>query len=151
MDAQDKHGPIMMNVPDKAPAPLGAYSHAVWAGPFLYLSGQGARDPVSGKEVGITLDDNGKVLFYDIEAQVEQVMKNIVNVLEFAGLTVHNLVDVTVFLKNIADFERFNQIYCQYLGTSARPARTTVQAADLPGKNFVEIKAVAYSSKEPQP
>jgi 2-aminomuconate deaminase len=67
---------IAINIPEKAPSPLGSYSHAVQAGPFIYLSGQGARDAETGKEAGVTLDDKGDVLSYDIEVQTHAVIRN---------------------------------------------------------------------------
>lgn len=126
-----------------APAPLGAYSHAVKAGQLLYLSGQGARDPDTGVEVGVTLDDKGAVVSYDIEEQTHAVIKNISTILDAAGMTLEDLVDVSVFLAEIKDFQKFNQVYQQYFSFENPPARTTVQAAGLPGRNFIEIKAIA--------
>jgi len=137
-------GRVAVNIPEKAPSPLGSYSHAIRAGQFLYLSGQGARDPESGQEVGISVDATGKVTAYDIEAQTQAVIKNMGAILEAAGLTLKDLVDVSVFLADIADFPKFNKVYSQYFAFEGPPARTTVQAAALPGKNFIEIKAVAF-------
>lgn len=132
-----------INLPEKAPSPLGAYSHAVKAGPFLYLSGQGARDAESGDEVGVTCDTNGKVVSYDIEIQTHAVIKNMKTILEACGCQLSDLVDVSVFLKDMKDFARFNKVYAEYFSIPQPPARTTVAALDLPGKNFIEIKAVA--------
>ncbi len=134
---------VAIKVEDGAPAPLGAYSHAVKAGQLLYLSGQGARDPETGVEVGVTLDDTGSVKSYDIEEQTHAVIKNISTILDAAGMTLEDLVDVSVFLVNIADFQKFNQVYQQYFSFENPPARTTIQAAGLPGRNFIEIKAIA--------
>lgn len=128
---------------EEAPSPLGAYSHAVKAGPFLFVSGQGCRDPKSGIECGITLDENGKVTAYDIEAQTEGCLQNLIAVLRAAGCTLEDVVDVTVFLANMDDFPRYNQVYAKYFGFSQPPARTTIQAARLPGRNYIEIKAIA--------
>ena len=130
-------------IEEKAPTPLGAYSHAVKAGNLLFLSGQGARDPETGREVGITLDDNGHVISYDIEAQTRAVIRNMQVVLAAAGCGLADLVDVSVFLANMDDFAQFNRVYSEYFSFPEPPARTTIAAARLPGKNFIEIKAIA--------
>lgn len=127
----------------KAPPPLGAYSHAVKANGFLYLSGQGARNPDTGIEEGVTLDAEGKVLDYDISVQTEWVIKNMKVVLEEAGLTLEDLVDMMVFLKDMNDFPAYNEVYKKHFSFPNPPARTTVQAKDLPGRNHIEIKAIA--------
>lgn len=132
-----------INIKEKAPVPLGAYSHAVKAGDLLYLSGCGARDPETGKEAGVELDSQGNVTAYDIEVQTRAVIRNISTVLEAAGCTLENLVDVSVFLADMDDFAKFNRVYAEYFSFEEPPARTTIQAARLPGKNFIEIKAIA--------
>ena len=134
---------VGIHIQDKAPAPLGSYSHAIRAGAFLFISGQGARDPETGAEVGVCLDGAGLVVSYDIEAQTRAVIKNLTTILESAGCTLKDLVDVSVFLADIGDFQKFNSIYSEYFSFEDPPARTTVQAARLPGKNFIEIKAIA--------
>jgi reactive intermediate/imine deaminase len=136
-------GRIAIQVKEKAPHPLGSYSHAVRAGNLLYLSGQGARDAETGMEVGVSLDLQGNVTSYDIEAQTRAVIANMTTVLRAAGCGLENLVDVSVFLANMDDFQRFNQVYAEYFSFDEPPARTTIQAARLPGKNFIEIKAIA--------
>ena len=133
-----------IHVSGKAPSPLGSYSHAVKAGDFLFLSGQGARNPDSGLEEGVTLDASGKLISYDIDVQTRAVMRNMIVVLKAGDCDLKDLVDVSVFLADINDFSRFNQIYAEYMNFDGPPARTTVQAAALPGKNFIEIKAVAF-------
>jgi reactive intermediate/imine deaminase len=125
------------------PKPLGAYSHAIKAGNFLFISGQGARDAQTNEEVGVNLDGNGKIISYDIEAQTHACIKNVSTVLAAANLSLKDLVDITVFLADINDFAKYNKIYNQYFSNLAAPARTTIQAAALPGKNFIEIKAIA--------
>ena len=138
-----KYERLPINVTQKAPQPLGNYSHAVKAGPFLFLSGQGARDPDTGTECGITVDGSGKVTFYDIEIQTRACIRNLQAVLETAGCTLADLVDVSVFLADINDFAKYNRVYGEFFNFPGPPARTTVQAAALPGKNFIEIKAIA--------
>jgi reactive intermediate/imine deaminase len=141
--APERFQRLPINVPQKAPTPLGNYSHAVKAGPFLFVSGQGARDAETGTECGVTLDASGKVTAYDIEVQTRACIANLTTVLEAAGCTLHDLVDVSVFLADIKDFQKYNAVYTQYFSFEGPPARTTVQAAALPGKNFIEIKAIA--------
>lgn len=128
---------------EEAPRPLGAYSHAIRAGDLLFIAGQGARDGKTGKEKGVTLSDSGAVLSYDIEAQTRAVIDNLSTVLKAAGLTLEDVVDITVFLKDMNDFDKYNRVYGEFFSFDAPPARTTVQVAGLPGKNFIEIKAIA--------
>jgi 2-aminomuconate deaminase len=126
-----------------APAPLGAYSHAVKAAGLLFVSGQGARDAKTGKEAGVTLNSEGKVTAYDIEVQTRAVLDNLSIVLTASGCSLQDLVEVNVFLKDMADFQKYNRVYSEYFSFADPPARTTVQVADLPGDNFIEIKAIA--------
>jgi reactive intermediate/imine deaminase len=135
---------VAVNLLEKAPAPLGAYSHAVWAGDTLFVSGQGARDSNTGKEAGVTLDEQGNVVSYEIETQTRAVLENLKTVLAAAGCTLQDLVDVSVFLKDMNDFPKYNRVYAEYFSFPNPPARTTVAVASLPGKNFIEIKAVAF-------
>jgi len=128
-----------------APIPLGSYSHAVRAAGLLFVSGQGARNAQTGKEVGVILDENGNVMSYDIKVQTKAVLENLKFVLEKSGSSLQDLVDVSVFLKDMADFQSYNQVYADYFNFPDPPARTTVQVAGLPGKNFIEIKAIAVS------
>lgn len=136
--------PKAINLPkERAPAPLGTYSHAVQAGPFVFLCGMGCRDPQTGTECGVTLDGDGKVVAYDIEAQTRGVIANMEAVLKEMGYSLKNVVDVTVFLCDMNDFEKYNRIYGEFFNFDPQPTRTTVQVAKLPGKNFIEIKAIA--------
>lgn len=132
-----------IQVEEPAPAPLGSYSHAMRTGHLLFISGQGCRDPLTGIEAGITIDESGRVLNYDIEVQTKGCITNLERVLKAAGLTLHDVVDVTVFLADMKDFASYNKVYAQYFTFSEPPARTTIQAAALPGRNFIEIKAIA--------
>jgi 2-aminomuconate deaminase len=147
----DRDGTMSANGPNqesicvqhKAPAPLGAYSHVVKAGPFIFTCGLGARSPETGTEVGLELNESGGVLHYDIQAQTRQVLENLIIVLQEVNCTLKDVVDVTVFLAHMDDFSEFNQTYAHYFNFDNPPARTTVQAQP-PGRNFVEIKAIAY-------
>ncbi len=133
---------------DKAPRPLGSYSHAVKAGGLVFLAGQGARDPQTGKEAGVALDAHGSVTSYEIQVQTAAVIENMIVVLEAAGCSITDVVDVTVFLKDMKDFAKYNSVYAKYFCFENPPARTTVQVADLPGNNFIEIKAIAVQSNK---
>ncbi|MBS1952959.1 MAG: RidA family protein [Cyanobacteria bacterium SZAS-4] len=130
-----------------APRPLGNYSHACKAGGLVFLAGQGARDASTGKEAGVKLAEDGSVISYEIEVQTKAVIENMIVVLKASGCAITDVVDVTVFLKDMNDFTKYNSIYSQYFSFENPPARTTVAVADLPGNNFIEIKAIAMQSK----
>ena len=115
-----------------APAAIGPYSHAVASGDFLYTSGQIALDPTTGKLAGDT-----------IEAQAEQVLKNLEAVLAANGMTFANVIKTTVFLTDLADFTVVNGIYASRFPEEP-PARSCVQVAGLPGGAKVEIELVAH-------
>lgn len=132
-----------IHVDEPTPAPLGSYSHAIRAGNLLFISGQGCRDPHTGIECGITMDAGGKLTSYDIEAQTHGCIANLKRVLNAAGLGLEDLVDMSVFLANMKDFAAYNKVYADYFNFPEPPARTTIQAAALPGRNFIEIKAIA--------
>lgn len=114
-----------------APQPIGPYSQGVAAGGFMWASGQIPLDPASGK-----LIEGG------IEAQTEQVLKNLLAILKEAKMGPENVVKTTVFLQDLADFAKMNEVYARYLGKEP-PARSTVQAAGLPRGVKVEIDLVA--------
>lgn len=127
---------------DNAPAPLGAYAHAVQAGPFVYLCGLGARDAETGREAGVTLDAAGHVTAYEIETQTRAVIQNMITVLEAAGCTLRDVIDVSVFLADMNDFAAYNRVYAEYFSFENPPARTTIEGRP-PGRNFIEMKAIA--------
>jgi 2-iminobutanoate/2-iminopropanoate deaminase len=116
---------------DNAPAAIGPYSQAVISGGFLFSAGQIALDPASGQIV-----DGG------ITAQTERVMANLSAVLSAANLGWSDVVKTTVYLHDMADFPKVNEIYGNLLG-EARPARSTVQVSALPRGALVEIDVVA--------
>lgn len=116
---------------DAAPAAIGPYSQATIAGGFLFSAGQIPLDPVSME-----------IVEGDIEPQTRQVLKNLGAVLAHAGLDWTDVVKTTVFLQDMADFPRFNELYAAALGP-ARPARSTVQVAALPRGVSVEVELVA--------
>ena len=113
-----------------APQAIGPYSQAIQYGDFLFVSGQIALDPKTGALVES-----------DIEAQTERVLKNIVAIIEAAGMTVRNAVKCTCFLKDMNDFVRFNSVYENYFGESL-PARETVEVSRLPKDVLVEVSVI---------
>src|SRR3982750_2444430 len=116
---------------ENAPKAIGPYSQAViWNG-LVFLSGQ------------IPLDhETGQLIEGDIAAQTERVLENLRAVLEASGSSFEKVLKTTVFLKNMADFPRMNEVYGRYFG-SVPPARSTVQAAKLPRDVQVEIDCIA--------
>ena len=133
---------VAINVPDKAPSALGCYSHAMKAGPFLFLSGQGARDPKTGREAGVTVNADGTVESYDIAKQTHAVMRNIITVLQAGGCTLQDVVEVNVYLTHMKDFHDYNKVYAEYFSFENPPVRTTIEARP-PGYNFIEMRVVA--------
>lgn len=116
-----------------APKAIGPYSQAVRAGQLVFLSGQIPLDPASGEMVGGA----------DVEAQTRQVMANLAAVLAAAGSGFQHVVKTTIFLTDLADFARVNQVYGAAFDGVQPPARATVQVAALPRGAKVEIEAVA--------
>ncbi|MHB8447680.1 MAG: RidA family protein [Rudaea sp.] len=128
---------------DKAPRPVGAYPHARRAGNLLFLSGVGPRDPATNAIPGNVYDADGALAAYDIAAQCRQVFANVRAVLEAAGAHWEDLVDVTVFLTDMArDFATYNKLYAEYF-TTAQPCRTTLGITALPTPIAIELKCVA--------
>lgn len=128
---------------DKAPEPVGAYPHARKVGNLLFLSGVGPRKRGSKEIPGVTLDAEGNITAYDIEAQCHSVFQNVRFVLEASGSTWENLVDVTVFLTNMKkDFPIFNKIYAEYFKEN-QPCRTTIEINALPTPIAIELKCIA--------
>lgn len=117
-----------------APAAIGPYSQAIRCGQVLYASGQIALDPVSGELIGA-----------DVEAQTEQVCRNVQAVLAAAGATLAQVVKTTVFLASMNDFQAMNAVYTRHFAGPDRlpPARSTVAVAELPRRALVEIECVA--------
>ncbi len=116
---------------DKAPKAIGPYAQAIKANGFVFTAGQIALDPQTGN-----LIDGG------IGAQTRQVLDNLRAVLDAAGSSFDRVVKATVFLEQMSDFAAMNEVYAQYLG-EAKPARSTVAAAELPRGALVEIDLIA--------
>lgn len=128
---------------NKAPEPVGSYPHARRVGDLLFLSGIGPRERGQKAIPGVTLDENGEVMSYDIEAQCHSVFRNVREVLEASGAKWEHLVDVTVFLTNMKeDFKTFNAIYAAYFA-EVQPCRTTVEVTALPTPIAIELKCIA--------
>ena len=116
---------------DKAPAAIGPYSQGIIANGFLFTAGQIALDPSSGQ-----------IVPGDVVVQAERVLANLKSILDSAGASWSDVVKTTVYLQDMNDFPRVNEVYARALG-SARPARSTVQVSALPRGVLVEIDAVA--------
>lgn len=114
-----------------APTPMAPYSIAIEANGFIFISGQIAIDPATGERVPD-----------DVVAQSHQVMSNIGSILDDVGLSYADIVKTTIFLADIADFSKVNEVYGAHF-TEAPPARSTFQAGALPGGYLVEIEVVA--------
>jgi 2-aminomuconate deaminase len=128
---------------DKAPEPVGLYPHAKRVGNLLFLSGVGPRKPNSKDIPGVTLNSNGEIAAYDIVAQCQSVFENVRIILEEAGSSWYQLVDVTVFLTDMKnDFETYNRIYAEYFKDN-QPCRTTVEVSSLPTPISIELKCIA--------
>ena len=127
----------------KAPEPVGLYPHARKAGNLLFLSGVGPRERGKKEIPGVTLDENGKIISYDIEAQCHSVFANVKAILEDSGSSWDNIVDVTVFLTNMKDdFKTYNKIYAEYFKDNQH-CRTTVEINSLPTPIAIELKCIA--------
>lgn len=116
---------------EQAPAAIGPYSQAVVANGVVYTAGQIALDPATMQ-----------IVEGDVVAQAERVLQNLTAVLAAAGASWGTVVKTTIFLADMADFQRVNEVYARVLG-DARPARSTVAVAGLPRGVRVEIEAVA--------
>lgn len=126
-----------------APEPVGLYPHARRVGNLLFLSGVGPRKKGTKVIPGVELDDNGKIASYDIEAQCRSVFDNVRTIVEDAGSSWAQIVDVTVFLTNMDDdFKTYNKIYAEYFADN-QPCRTTVEINKLPTPIAIELKCIA--------
>lgn len=114
---------------DKAPAAIGPYSQAIKAGGLLFCSGQIPVDPATG------------VIPDGVEAQTEQALTNVKNLIEAGGGSIDDVVKTTVFIKNMDDFAAINGIYAKYF-TEPFPARSCVEVARLPKDVLLEIEAI---------
>ena len=134
----------------KAPEPVGLYPHARRAGNLLFLSGVGPRERGTKKIPGVTLDENGKIVSYDIETQCRSVFQNVKWILEEAGSGWDKLIDVTVFLTNMKDdFPVYNRLWAEYFKDN-QPCRTTIEINCLPTPIAIELKCIALAENNGQ-
>ncbi len=128
---------------ERAPEPVGLYPHARRVGNFLFLSGVGPRERGKKAISGVELDEAGNIVSYDIEAQCHSVFQNVRYILEDAGSSWENIIDVTVFLTNMKDdFATYNRLYAEYFKDN-KPCRTTVEINALPTPIAIELKVMA--------
>lgn len=128
---------IIQIATDQAPKAIGPYSQAIRAGSYVFVSGQIAIDPTTGKLAGAT-----------IEEQTRQVLKNMEAILAAQGLTFEAVVKTEVYLKDLTDFQAMNGIYGEKFSYAVKPARATVQISKLPMDALVEISCMAFMSEE---
>lgn len=130
----------------RAPEPVGLYPHARSVGNLLFLSGVGPRERGTKVIPGVELNPDGTIKSYDIEKQCHSVFKNVRAILEDAGSSWENLVDVTVYLTNMkADFPIYNRLWAEYFKNNP-PCRTTLEINALPTPIAIELKCVAVLS-----
>lgn len=122
---------------EKAPAAIGPYAQANRVGDLVFTSGQIPLDPLTGEVVGT-----------GVAEQAEQVLKNLAAVLEAAGSSLSAVVKTTVFLQDMADFARMNEVYARYFTGEALPSRSAVAVRALPKGVLVEIEAIALMAQE---
>lgn len=115
---------------EKAPAAIGPYSQAIEVNGSIYTSGQIPVNPATGE------------IPEGIEAQAEQVMENVKNLLESAGTSMANVIKTTVFIKDMGEFTKINEIYARYFEGDC-PARSCVEVARLPKDVLMEMEAIA--------
>ena len=120
-----------------APKPVGPYNQAVLVENWLYCSGQIALDPVTGEMIG-----NG-----NIEEETRQVLKNLIAVVEAAGGKNSNVIRTTIYLTDLNDFAKVNQIYAETFDNMVSPARACVEVSNLPKGGKVEIDCIAWLGK----
>ena len=120
---------------DKAPAAIGPYAQANLTGGFIFTSGQIPIDPGTGELVA-----------GPVEIQTERVLENLKAVLEAAGAGLDRVAKTTVFLADINDFAKMNEVYARYFTGDRLPSRSAVQVTALPGGALVEIEAIALAA-----
>ncbi|AVR46400.1 reactive intermediate/imine deaminase [Christiangramia fulva] len=117
---------------EKAPAPIGPYNQAIFAGNTLYVSGQIALHP-----------ETGELQTSDLEKETVQVLENLKAILTEAGLGMENIVKTSIFISDMNNFGKINEVYGRYFDAETAPARETVEVANLPKFVNVEISAIA--------
>ncbi len=121
-----------------APKPVGPYSQAILVENWLYCSGQIALDPETGQMTG-----NG-----NIEKETKQVLRNLIAVVEAAGGKISNVIRTTIYLTDLNDFAKVNQIYAETFDNNVSPARACVEVSKLPKGGKIEIDCIAWLGSE---
>ncbi len=121
---------------DKAPAAIGPYSQGIKTGDFIYTSGQLPINP-----------ETKQLVTSDIKSAAIQSLENVKSILAQAGAAMDSVIKTTVFLRDLADFTAFNEVYATYFPENS-PARSCVQVAKLPMDAMIEIEAVAVGTQE---
>ncbi len=135
-------------VSKSAPDPVGKYPHARRVDNLLFLSGVGPRAKGKKEIPGVILNSDGTIKSYNIEEQCHSVFQNVRFILEEAGSSWNNLVDVTVYLTNMKDdFATYNKLWAEYFKENP-PCRTTLEVKALPTPIAIELKCVAVMSKD---
>lgn len=116
-----------------APSPVGPYNQSVWAGEFLFISGQIAIDPATKELVNENIQDETK-----------QVMKNLKAILDEAQLDFSDVVKCSVFVSDMHQYAQINEVYTEYFDEETAPARELVEVANLPKFVNIEISAIAF-------
>ncbi len=148
MSASNTNSPSQLHS-NRAPEPVGKYPHARRVGSLLFLSGVGPRERGTSKIPGVELSQSGDILSYDIETQCHSVFKNVRAILEDAGSSWENLVDVTVYLTNMKnDFPIYNRLWAEYFKENP-PCRTTLEINALPTPIAIELKCIATIGNNP--
>ena len=128
---------------DRAPGAVGLYPHARKVGDLLFLSGVGPRKAGQEDIPGVKINLNGEIESYDIEKQCHSVFQNVRFILEDAGSSWKNIIDVQVFLTNMKDdFKTYNKIYAEYFKKNQQ-CRTTIEIKSLPTPIAIELKVIA--------
>jgi len=117
---------------ENAPAPIGPYNQAVLKGNMLYTSGQIAIDP-----------ETGSLVLGDIKTETKLVMENLKAILTEVGMTFENVLKTSIFISDMENFSRINEVYATYFNEATAPARETVEVANLPKYVNVEISLIA--------
>ncbi len=142
MSARATEARVEAHVLEGKARPRGAYPHVRRAGPFLFVSGTSSRR-ADNSIAGAEADAMGTVRF-DVRAQTRAVIENIRDILQSVGAELSDVVEISSFLVDMADFGGYNEVYAEYFGAGG-PARTTVAVHQLPHPHLrIEIKAVAY-------
>jgi len=121
---------------DKAPAAIGPYSQAIVAGNFIYTAGQIPLDPKTGALKNASIED-----------ETTQALNNLKAILEAAGTNLQNAIKLSIFITNMNDFAKINEIYASYFEKDNYPAREVIQVSALPKGSNIEISAVALIEK----